>query len=116
MWDGIGVLGEGDAGPLVELFGQPPIDNPAVWFFFLVALVVALRAVKSELEAYIAKWRQRPNALAFLEGYILPVGWTIWGGLLLWAHLEPVPVLIVFLGLALILASGRPPHGEPLNQ
>lgn len=45
------------------------------------------------------------RGLSSVDGYVIPIAWGTWGALLLYADLNPVSAVIVFLGLAVILAA-----------
>lgn len=57
------------------------------------------------VEASIYKQTRKNHGLGKLAGYTLLVGWLIWGAILLYADLKPIPVLVVLFGLMTILVA-----------
>jgi len=88
------------------LFGEPLPDDWLSWLVLLIGIWSGFTVVQVAVAAFVDQHKKRPITLR-LSGYILPGGWIVWGGLLIYGAPRPVPVLIVLLGLLAMLISAR---------
>jgi hypothetical protein len=89
-----------------EIFGTPLPDTPLGWIGLLVAIWGALLTAISAAQAF-AEYHGAPSVKTRrpCSGHALPVGWVFWSVALLSAHSDPLPVLVVLLGTAMILVA-----------
>lgn len=82
---------------------------PAGWLDWLVLLIgiwSGFSVVQVVGTAFIDQNKRRPINLR-LGGYILPVGWIVWGGLLIYGEPGPFSALIFLVGaMAILIAAG----------
>jgi hypothetical protein len=87
-----------------ELLGIPLPHNWAEWLGMLVAIWAGLAPVYVAVLAFIEHHLGRKVEIK-VAGHILPIGWIMWGALLICARPSPLRVLVVLLGLFAMLAS-----------
>jgi len=88
------------------LFGQSLPGDWLDWLTLLIGVWGGLGVFQVTVAAFIDQHRKRPVELGF-SGYLLPVGWIAWGGLLIYEEPRPFPVLVVLSGLLAMLIAVR---------
>lgn len=87
-----------------KLLGAPLPRDSFEWVGMLIGLWASLGTLQVTILAYIDENLGRPVKVR-LSGYILPFGWVLWGGALIYGNPSPLRVLIVLLGLFGMLAT-----------
>jgi hypothetical protein len=87
-------------------FGQSLPSDWLGWLVLLIAIWGGLSLVQVVGERFVAQNRKRPVDLQ-LEGYILPAGWIVWGGLLVYGEPGPFSVLLFLVGVMAMLIAAR---------
>lgn len=87
-----------------KLLDAPLPHNSIGWIGMLIGLWTSLGTVQWLILAFIEEHADRPVKVR-LTGYILPFGWVIWGGALIYGKPNTLRVLIVLLGLFGMLAT-----------
>ena len=94
------------------LFGQPFPSDWLGWLTLLIGIWSGLGVLQVTVTAFIDQHKKGSVELR-LSGYLLPGGWIMWGGLLIWEESRPFPVLVVLLGLLAMLISARELRRSP---
>jgi hypothetical protein len=81
------------------------------WLVLLIGIWSGLSVFQVAVAAFIDEHREEPVTLR-LSGYVLPLGWIFWGGLLIYGEPRPLSVLIVGLGLLAMLVLARELRGR----
>lgn len=87
-------------------FGQSLPSDWLDWLVLLIGLWGGLSIVQVAGGAFVDQNRRRPIDLQ-LEGYILPAGWIVWGGLLVYGEPGPFSVLLFLVGVLAMLIAAR---------
>jgi hypothetical protein len=87
-------------------FDQPLPSDWLDWLVLLIGIWSGLSVVQVVGAAFVDQNKKRPVNLR-LEGYILPVGWIVWGGLLVYGEPGPFSALIFLIGaMTILIAAG----------
>jgi hypothetical protein len=92
-----------------RLFGAPLPHTLVAWLAMLIGVWTSLGTVQIVVLAFLDEHSGQPVKVR-LTGYILPFGWILWGGALIYGNASPMRVLIVLLGLFGMLATARELH------
>lgn len=76
------------------------------WLALLVAIWSGLSIFHFVAAAFVDQNKMRPVDLR-LEGYILPAGWIVWGGLLVYGEPGPFSALLFLVGVMAMLIAAR---------
>ena len=86
-----------------EILGTPLPDTVIGWIGLLVSIWAALLTVLATVEKFVEHHGGEPRRP--YGGLALPTGWMLWCFALLTAHRNPLTVLIVLLGSAVLLIA-----------
>jgi tellurite resistance protein TehA-like permease len=89
------------------LLGEPLPHDWLGWLVLLIGIWSGLSVFQIAVAAFIDEHKEMQPVKPRLSGYVLPVGWISWGGLLVYGEPRPLPVLIVLLGLLAMLILFR---------
>lgn len=88
------------------LFGQSLPNDWLDWLVLLIGIWSGFSVVQVVGTAFIDQNKKRPVNLR-LGGYILPVGWIVWGGLLVYGEPGPFSALVFLVGAMAIVIAAR---------
>jgi hypothetical protein len=85
---------------------QPLPSNWLDWLVLLIGIWGGFGVVQAAVAAFVDQHRKRPVDLR-LNGYILPTGWIVWGGLLVYGEPGPLSALVFLTGVMAMLIAVR---------
>jgi ABC-type antimicrobial peptide transport system permease subunit len=87
-----------------KLFGVTLPHDWVGWLVTFTGFLAFLSVFQIAGAAFVAEHRGEEPSLT-LSGYVLPVAWSSWGALLIYAHPTAFPVLLILFGLLVLLIS-----------
>lgn len=76
------------------------------WLALLIAIWSGLSVLQAVIAAFVDQHKKRPVTLR-LNGYILPGGWVVWGGLLVYGEPGPLSALVFLMGVVAMSIAAR---------
>src|SRR4051794_7384398 len=87
-----------------ELLGTPLPDGPLPWILALLFVCATLFGALKVAASFFEQRGGQKGALEPIEGFVLHVGWLLWGGALIYAYPGAPAILLILLGLLVIFA------------
>jgi hypothetical protein len=88
------------------LLGQALPDDWLDWLVLLIGIWSGFSVLQVAVVAFVDQHKKQPVDLR-LSGYILPIGWITWGGLLVYGEPGPISALVFLTGVMAMLIAAK---------